>query len=172
MPPKKKAAPKRKLDVKPQPAPAVGKAAPAFSLMSDAGEEISLKSLKGKNVVLYFYPKDFTPGCTAEACAFRDNYTTIAEHDAVIFGVSSDSEASHTAFRERHQLPFPLIADPAREVHRLYQAVGLIPWMPPRITYVIDRHGIIRAAIRHDFRVTQHVPEVIAALESINREVD
>lgn len=150
-----------------------GTPAPNFTATLDDGSLFELDQFRGSRaVVLYFYPKDFTPGCTAEACAFRDNYTTIAEHDAVIFGVSSDSEASHTAFRERHQLPFPLIADPAREVHRLYQAVGLIPWMPPRITYVIDRHGIIRAAIRHDFRVTQHVPEVIAALESINREVD
>ena len=101
-----------------------------------------------KNVVLYFYPKDFTAGCTAQACSFRDNYDAISEFDALIFGVSGDSETTHASFKERHELPFPLIADPRRSVHKLYEATGLIPWMTPRLTYVIDKAGVIRAAIR------------------------
>lgn len=144
-------------------------AAPNFAAKLDDGSTFELESYRGaKHVVLYFYPKDFTAGCTAQACAFRDTYAELADLDAVIFGVSGDSESSHASFRERHELPFPLIADPSREVHRLYEAVGLIPWITPRITYVIDKEGVIRDAIRHDFRVKAHVPEVLEALRRVN----
>ncbi len=118
-------------------------------------------------MVLYFYPKDFTGGCTAQACSFRDNYGLIAGYDAVVFGISGDGEESHSRFKERYELPFPLIADPGRTVHRLYDAVGLLPFMTPRITYVIDKEGVIRSAIRHDLRVKEHVPDVVKALEQI-----
>ena len=145
-----------------------GTTAPEFTATLDDGSTFDLASYRGKkHVVLYFYPKDFTGGCTAQACSFRDNYGLIGEHDAVIVGVSGDSEASHTSFKDTSQLPFPLVADPDRRVHKLYEAVGLIPWMTPRITYVIDKEGVIRTAIRHDFRVKEHVPEVIEALEAI-----
>lgn len=145
-----------------------GTRAPEFTATLDDGSTFDLASYRGKkHVVLYFYPKDFTGGCTAQACSFRDNYGLIGEHDAVIVGVSGDSEASHTSFKDKYQLPFPLVADPDRRVHKLYEAVGLIPWMTPRITYVIDKEGIIRTTIRHDFRVKEHVPEVIEALEAI-----
>ncbi|HNO65363.1 MAG TPA: redoxin domain-containing protein, partial [Tepidiformaceae bacterium] len=83
------------------------------------------------------------------------------------FGVSGDGQESHTRFRERHNLPFPLIADPGREVHRLYEVTGLLPFITPRITYVIDAEGVIRAAIRHDLLVTQHIPDVLAALKQL-----
>lgn len=146
----------------------VGTRAPDFTATLDDGSTFTLGSYRGqKHVVLYFYPKDFTPGCTAQACSFRDNYGAIAGHDAVIVGVSGDGGASHTSFKEQHELPFPLIADPDGKVQHLYEAKGWIPWMPPRVTYVIDKDGIIRAAIRHDFRVKEHVPDVIAALEAI-----
>ncbi len=146
----------------------VGSTAPGFRAPLDNGETFDLEHFRGsKNVVLYFYPKDFTAGCTAQACSFRDNYSAIRQSEAVIFGISGDSEATHASFKERHDLPFPLIADPRREVHRLYEATGLIPWMTPRLTYVIDKAGVIRAAIRHDFRVGEHVPEVLAALNAI-----
>lgn len=142
-----------------------GTPAPDFTATLDDGTEFRLADHRGKkHIVLYFYPKDFTPGCTAEACSFRDNYSQIAAYDAIILGVSSDTAASHTAFRQKHSLPFPLIPDPEGRLRTLYDAKGWIPWMPPRITYVIDKEGIIRAALRHDFRVTAHVPEVIEAL--------
>ena len=145
-----------------------GTLAPAFTATLDDGTPFDLASYRGKkHVVLYFYPRDFTPGCTAQACSFRDNYGLIEQHDAVIVGVSADTEGSHASFKDRYELPFRLIADPRREVHRLYQAVGLIPWITPRVTYVIDKEGIVRAVIRHDFRVREHVPEVVAALQEL-----
>lgn len=145
-----------------------GTLAPDFTATLDDGTEFRLADYRGKkHIVLYFYPKDFTPGCTAEACSFRDNYSQIAAYDAIILGISGDTAASHTAFRQKHSLPFPLIPDPEGRLRALYDAKGWIPWMPPRVTYVIDKEGIIRAAMRHDFRVTAHVPEVIAALEKL-----
>jgi len=145
--------------------------APHFTAVLDDGSAFDLADYRGKkHVVLYFYPKDFTAGCTAQACAFRDNYAVIGSHDAVIFGVSGDNEASHASFKDKYALPFPLIADPGRHVHRLYQVSGLVPWITPRITYVIDKRGVIRASIRHDFRVKEHVPDVLEALEAIQAE--
>ncbi|WP_322795050.1 peroxiredoxin [Tepidiforma sp.] len=145
-----------------------GTPAPDFTATLDDGTPFSLAEQRcKKHVVLYFYPKDFTPGCTAQACSFRDNYGAIAAYDAIIIGVSGDSTDSHQSFRERHQLPFPLIPDPDGRLRALYDAKGWIPWMQPRVTYVIDKDGIIRAALRHDLRVTAHVPEVLEALQQI-----
>ena len=145
-----------------------GKPAPDFTATLDDGSEFTLSANRGqKHVVLYFYPKDFTPGCTAEACSFRDNYGAIAAHDAIIVGVSGDDSDSHTSFKAEHELPFPLLSDPDGKLRDLYDAKGWIPWMTPRVTYVIDKEGIIRAAMRHDFNVTAHVPEVLEALEKL-----
>ncbi len=146
-----------------------GTEAPQFTATLDDGSTFELAAYRGKkHVVLYFYPKDFTGGCTAQACSFRDNYGLIEKHGAIIVGVSGDSEASHASFKDKYDLPFPLAADPDKSVHRLYEAVGLIPWITPRVTYVIDKEGVIRSAIRHDFRVKEHVPEVIEALKAID----
>jgi len=145
-----------------------GTPAPDFTATLDDGSEFTLSAYRGqKHVVLYFYPKDFTPGCTAEACSFRDNYSAISGHDAIIVGVSGDDSGSHTSFKEKHELPFPLLSDPYGKLRDLYDAKGWIPWMPPRVTYVIDKEGTIRAAMRHDFKVTAHVPEVLEALEKL-----
>jgi len=147
---------------------AVGSQAPDFTGTLDDGTTFHLAGHRGvKNVVLYFYPKDFTPGCTKEACGFRDNYDAIAAYDAVIVGVSGDSEGSHASFREKYDLPFPLIADPDKELLTKYDARGgLLAFMPPRVTYVIDKEGVIRAAMRHDLFVGRHVGEVLEALAS------
>ena len=145
----------------------IGSPAPDFTAALDDGTQFHLADYRGsKNVVLYFYPADFTPGCTREACAFRDNYDEISKYDAIIVGVSGDSEAKHTGFREKHNLQFPLIADGSREVAGKYDAKGILPFMKPRVTYVIDKEGVIRAAMRHDLQVTRHVDEVIDALKS------
>lgn len=147
---------------------APGSLAPDFTAPLDDGSSFTLSAWRGrKHVVLYFYPKDFTAGCTAQACSFRDSYGAIAAHDAIIVGVSGDGAESHASFKERHGLPFPLIADPEGTVRARYDVKGWIPWVPPRITYVIDKEGVIRAAIRHDFRVREHVPEVVAVLEQL-----
>ncbi|MCH8850264.1 MAG: peroxiredoxin [Chloroflexi bacterium] len=145
-----------------------GTAAPEIEATLDDGEAFSLAGFRGKkNVVLYFYPKDFTPGCTKEACAFRDSYDEVEQYDAVVVGVSTDSTESHKAFREKHELPFPLIPDPDKRIVKLYEAKGLLGLMTARMTYVIDKEGTIRKALRHDFAVGKHLPAVIDALKSI-----
>ncbi len=145
-----------------------GSSAPEFDAELEEGGRFRLADHKGsKNVVLYFYPKDFTPGCTREACAFRDNYSEIEQYDAIIAGVSTDSADSHKAFREHHALPFPLIPDPGKRLVKLYDADGLFGITTARVTYVIDKQGTVRAALRHDFAVGRHLPEVLDALRDI-----
>jgi peroxiredoxin Q/BCP len=145
-----------------------GTEAPDFTATLDDGSEFHLAAYRGdKNVVLYFYPKDFTAGCTKEACAFRDNYAEISQYDAIIVGVSADSAGQHEKFREQYELPFPLITDGSRELMAKYDAKGMISFIPPRVTYVIDKQGVIRAAMRHDILVTRHVDDVIAALKAL-----
>jgi peroxiredoxin Q/BCP len=144
-----------------------GTPAPDFTATLDDGSEFHLASFRGsKNVVLYFYPKDFTAGCTKEACAFRDNYDEIGQHNAIIVGISADDQASHEGFRTKHGLPFQLIADPERRVIGLYDARGMLG-MTARVTYVIDTEGVIRAALRHELLIGRHVPSVVRALEEI-----
>jgi peroxiredoxin Q/BCP len=145
-----------------------GTTAPDFTAPLDDGSSFTLSASRGrKHVVLYFYPKDFTAGCTAQACSCRDSYGAIAAHDAIIVGVSSDGADSHASFKERHGLPFPLVADRDGWLRERYDVKGWIPWVPPRITYVSDKEGVIRAAIRHDFRVREHAPEAVAMLEQL-----
>lgn len=142
--------------------------APQFEGATDGEGTFKLMDYRGKkNVVLYFYPRDFTPGCTREACNFRDNYADVEQYDAVIVGVSTDSADSHSRFRERHELPFPLVADPEKRIVRQYDADGLLGLMTARVTYVIDKQGVIRAALRHQFQVDKHLPEVLDALRAI-----
>ncbi len=146
-----------------------GTPAPAFDAALDNGDTFRLSDHRGRNnIVLYFYPKDFTPGCTSEACAFRDNYTEIEQYDAVIVGVSTDSAESHQAFKEKYGLPFPLIPDPQKRIVGLYQANGFLGFITARVTYVIDKEGVIRAAFQHDFAVGRHLPQVLDALRSIH----
>ncbi|MDZ4279039.1 MAG: peroxiredoxin [Dehalococcoidia bacterium] len=145
-----------------------GAAAPDFEATLSNGETFRLADHQGrKNVVLYFYPKDFTPGCTREACAFRDSYEDVERYDAVIVGVSNDSAESHDAFAKKHELPFPLIPDPEKRIISSYDAIGLLGLTTARVTYVIDKEGVVRAAIRHDLAVGRHLPEVLEALASI-----
>lgn len=100
----------------------VGEQAPDFDAMTDSGERVKLSDFRGKRVILYFYPKDDTPGCTTQACGFRDNYTTIQEKNAVVLGVSPDDADSHRKFKEKFSLPFPLIVD---EDHAIAEAYGV-----------------------------------------------
>jgi peroxiredoxin Q/BCP len=145
-----------------------GTPAPDFETTLDTGERFSLSEQMGKqNIVLYFYPKDFTMGCTREACTFRDNYDEIKQYDATIIGVSTDSEDSHQRFREKHELPFPLVADPEKKLVKLYDASGLLGLTTARATYVIDKQGTIRLAMRNDFMVGRHLTGVIDALREI-----
>ena len=118
-----------------------GKAAPAFTLNDADGNAVSLKDFKGRNVVVYFYPRDDTPGCTKEACGFRDHWQDIQDADTVVLGISPDSEASHQKFRDKYELPFTLLADPDREVMTEYNAYG------EKMMYGKKRMGVIRSTV-------------------------
>jgi peroxiredoxin Q/BCP len=146
-----------------------GTVAPQFTATLDSGETFNLGEWRGrKHVVLYFYPKDDTRGCTREACAFRDNYEPITALDAIIVGVSADSADSHQQFREKHSLPFPLIPDTDKQLSKLYGARGLFGLTTARITYVIDKQGIIRGAFRHEVRgIGDHIEDAIRTLQEI-----
>ncbi|GMV85061.1 MAG: peroxiredoxin [Dehalococcoidia bacterium] len=149
----------------------IGTTAPQFTATLDNGETFNLGEWRGrKHVVLYFYPKDDSPGCTREACGFRDNYEPITALDAIVVGVSADSADSHQMFREKHALPFPLIPDTDKQVSKLYDARGLLGLTTARITYVIDRQGIIRGAFRHEVRgIGDHIADAVRTLQEIAR---
>jgi peroxiredoxin Q/BCP len=123
----------------------VGSKAPDFTLPSQSGEMVSLKDFLGEKVViLYFYPKDDTPGCTKEACAFRDEHEEFGKLDAEVIGVSSDSVESHRRFAEKHDLSFTLLSDGGGKVRRMYGVPNTFGVFPGRVTYVIDEAGVIR----------------------------
>lgn len=108
-----------------------GDVAPDFTLKDSEGNEVTLSSFKGeKNVILYFYPKDETPGCTTQACSLRDNWSVIQGQDAIVLGVSSDSEASHKSFKEKHDLPFPLLVDTNGGIRQLYKISNFLFFVP------------------------------------------
>ena len=141
-----------------------GHPAPDFTLDSDTGESVTLSSLQGSPVVLYFYPKDDTPGCTAEACSFRDSYEDFQRAGAEVIGVSSDSESSHGRFASRHRLPFTLLADTRGEVRKRYGVPATLGLLPGRVTFVIDRDGVVRHVFNSQLQATRHVEEALAAL--------
>jgi peroxiredoxin Q/BCP len=146
----------------------VGDKAPLFEAMTDDGDKFSLGDLIGKsNIVLYFYPKDMTVGCTAEACGFRDNWDKIISLGSTVIGVSSQGIESHKAFKEKNNLPFRLLSDPNNDIRKLYGATGLL--VPPRVTFVIDKTGTIKFILNSQLNVTKHVKEALDNLEKISK---
>jgi peroxiredoxin Q/BCP len=142
--------------------------APDFEATLDDGSKFKLSDYRGhKNVVLYFYPADFTSGCTAQACSFRDNYSAIAELDAIVVGVSRDSAERHSAFKAKYHIEYPIITDPGGVLAKLFEVTSSLPAMRPRITYVIDKAGVIRSASRHDIAIGRHLSDTLKALEEI-----
>jgi len=148
-----------------------GKPAPDFSLQTDTGETVSLASLRGKPVVLYFYPKDDTPGCTTQACGIRDSWGEFERAGAVVLGVSPDDEASHAKFREKFELPFPLLADTDHATADDYGVwvertnYGKSYMGVERSTFVIDAEGNL-AKVMRKVKPDTHADEVLAALGS------
>ncbi len=146
-----------------------GKPAPDFSLTSDTGETISLASLRGKPVVLYFYPKDDTPGCTAQACGIRDSWGEFERRGAVVLGVSPDGVASHVKFKQKYGLPFPLLADAGHEVAEAYgvwvekSMLGKKYMGIERSTFVIAPDGTV-AKVMRKVKPNEHSDDVLAAL--------
>ncbi len=149
-----------------------GAKAPDFTLPTDGGGTVSLAKLKGKRVVLYFYPKDDTSGCTAEACGFRDIFPNFRKADAAVIGVSRDSAASHDKFKKKYQLPFTLAADTEGKVTEKYgvwvekSMYGRKYMGIERATFLIDEKGVIRN-VWHKVKVTGHVDEVMKALKEL-----
>ena len=146
-----------------------GSPAPDFELQSDTGETVRLSSLRGKPVVLYFYPKDDTPGCTTQACGIRDSYSEFSDRGAVVLGVSPDDEVSHVRFKEKYSLPFALLADPEHEVAEEYgvwkerNLYGKKSMGIERSTFVIDADGNVSKVMRR-VKPDTHAADVLAAL--------
>ena len=147
-----------------------GDTAPDFALPDASGRTVRLSDFRGRMpVVLYFYPKDDTPGCTRESCAFRDQYQDFQDAGAEVIGVSSDSPESHARFAQKYRLPFTLLADRGGAVRKQYGVPATLGLLPGRVTYVIDRQGAVRHVFNSQFQATQHVAEAIRALRSIDR---
>ncbi|MEM1137714.1 MAG: thioredoxin-dependent thiol peroxidase [Bacteroidota bacterium] len=145
----------------------VGESAPNFEAKDQDGKIIKLSDFTGKKVILYFYPKDNTPGCTAQACNLRDNYEVLLEKGYQVIGISSDSEKSHKKFIEKHSLPFPLIADDDKKVHELYgtwgekSMYGKTYMGTVRTTFVIDEEGQIVEIIKK-VKTKDHTNQILA----------
>jgi peroxiredoxin Q/BCP len=145
----------------------VGDQAPDFSLADQNGETVTLSSFRGnKAVVLYFYPKDDTPGCTVESCTFRDSYEDFKDVGAEVIGISSDSPESHKKFAQKHNLPFTLVSDSNSSVRKDYGVPSTLGLLPGRVTYVIDKEGMIRHIFNSQFNPKAHVAEAMKFLRN------
>ena len=148
----------------------IGDRAPDFTLDSQSGDKVRLKDFIGKKIiVLYFYPKDGTPGCTAEACSFRDNYDVFQKAGAEVIGISSDSVESHGAFVVKHGLQFTLLSDKDQAVRKLYGVPSTLGLLPGRVTYVIDKKGVVRHIFSSQFNATKHISEALDVIQSLNQ---
>ena len=149
----------------------VGDQAPDFTLHSDTGEQVTLSALRGKPVILYWYPRDDTPGCTVEACSFRDAYGEFQRAGAVVLGVSTDSVKSHEKFKTKFNLPFPLLSDPEHQVAEQYGVWGPKKFMGKefegisRVTFLIDEQGVVKQ-VWPKVKPEGHADEILAALGS------
>jgi len=142
--------------------PKVGERAPDFELRDQNGGTVRLSALLATGpVVIFFYPKDDTPGCTKEACRFRDDFARFRETGAQVVGISSDSERSHLQFAAKYALPYTLLSDPGGRVRKLYGAVALFGLIPGRATFVIDREGVVRHVFSSQTKFEEHVDEAL-----------
>lgn len=147
----------------------VGQNAPDFTKTTQHGDSISLSHFRGdKTVVLYFYPKDETPGCTAEACTFRDSFQDFVDAGAVVIGVSQDSEESHRSFAEHHRLPFLLVSDGDRALQKAYGVPKTMGLLPGRVTFVIDREGTVRHVFNSQLNAKKHVREALDVVKRLD----
>ena len=155
--------------------PRVGDVAPDFRLPSTRGKEITLKEFRGKDVILYFYPKDDTPGCTAEACSFRDHESDLTKEHAVVLGVSADSLDSHEKFRDKHNLNFPLLSDTTADIAKMYgvwkekNLYGRRTWGIARTTYWIGADGRVKKVWKK-VDTARHADEVLEELRAARKK--
>jgi peroxiredoxin Q/BCP len=148
-----------------------GDKAPDFTLPSQSGEQVSLyERLGDRVVVLYFYPKDNTTGCTAEACAFRDSYESFTEAGADVIGVSSDSVDKHAGFAGKHNLPFTLLSDQGGRIRKTYGVPATLGIVPGRVTYVIDRGGTVRLVFNSMTNIGKHIGDALDMVRQLQAE--
>jgi peroxiredoxin Q/BCP len=146
----------------------VGDRAPDFEVPLADGSHVRLTELVARGpVVAFFYPKDQTPGCTTEACSFRDAYAEFTDGGAQVVGISSDSAASHAAFAQAHRLPFPLVSDAGGRLRKAYGVPKTMGLLPGRVTYVIDRAGIVRSVFDSMFEPHRHVAAALSVLKTL-----
>jgi thioredoxin-dependent peroxiredoxin len=147
---------------------AVGTQAPEFRLQRSDGQYVSLEEFRGKkSLVVYFYPKDFTRGCTAEACGFRDAYEAFTNMGAEVIGISGDNQQSHDGFAREHKLPFILLSDTDGTVRKAYGVKKSLGLIPGRVSFVIDKQGIVRHIFSSQSKPTAHVDEALAILKTL-----
>jgi peroxiredoxin Q/BCP len=150
---------------------AVGDKAPDFTLPSQMGDNVTLSEFLGKkNIVLYFYPKDETLGCTREACTFRDSYEELTNLGAEVLGVSGQSVASHKSFATHYGLPFILLSDVGNKVRELYGVPSSMGLIPGRVTYIIDKKGVVRHIFNSQTQTERHVDEAKTTLKELEKE--
>ncbi|ABM78643.1 peroxiredoxin [Prochlorococcus marinus] len=148
----------------------VGDKAPAIDLVDQNGKKRRSNDLKGKVLVLFFYPKDDTPGCTAEACSFRDNYSVFEKLGSEVWGVSGDDDISHRQFAERHSLPYALLSDKDNTLRRAFEVPRTLGMLPSRVTYVIDGQGTIRHIFNNLLDGPAHMREACRVVEEIKKK--
>jgi peroxiredoxin Q/BCP len=149
----------------------VGDKAPDFTLPSQMGDNVTLSEYFGKkNIVLYFYPKDESLGCTREACSFRDSYDVFTSLGAEVLGVSSQSVESHKSFATHHGLPFILLSDEKNEVRKLYGVPATMGIIPGRVTFIIDKKGVVRHVFSSQYQPEKHIEEALKILKELEKE--
>jgi len=150
---------------------AVGEKAPEFEGTLAGGKQLRLRDFRGRrHVILYFFPKDFTPGCTREACSFRDRRAEVAGLDAEIVGVSLDTPEKHASFAEKYQLPYPLISDRSGAIASAFGVARLGGWLPTRrVTFVIDKQGVVQHVIQSEFSIDMHINEALDTLRRLQK---
>ena len=147
----------------------VGDKAPDFTLFSQTGENVTLSQIIGKkNIVLYFYPKDESKGCTRQACEFRDKYEVFTDLGAEVIGLSSDDSKSHESFAKKYNLPFILLSDNENKVRKLYDVKSTFGVIPGRVTFVIDKKGIIKNIFSSQFNFKKHIDESLETLKHLD----
>ncbi|WP_196892478.1 peroxiredoxin [Aureivirga marina] len=147
-----------------------GSKIPNFSLENQHGESISIPEfIQGKSAIIYFYPKDDTPGCTKEACSFRDAYTSFSDAGVKVIGISADSVSSHQKFAEKYDLPFTLLADTKNKVRNLFKVpTTLLGLIPGRVTYVVNSDGIVEEIFNSQFGIQKHIDTALKILKKEN----
>ena len=145
-----------------------GEPAPEFELADQDGRPVRLSDHRGKNVIIFFYPRDDTPVCTRESCLFRDEYARFQDADAEVLGISADDTASHARFANKHQLPYRVLSDKGRAVARAFGVPQRLGFLPARMTFTLDHEGIVRHVTHSDTSADKHVNEALQALEKLS----